>query len=191
MVLGSIGIDQATKSSAHQHLLLWEDGQDVRQYRGMVYPLFSVTGKSSVEDELGFNLVLNLNYVRNVGAAWGAFSSWQDSLRIPFFYAITVAAVILLLYYLKTTPLGHRTARFAFVLVLSGALGNVCDRIFRGYVIDFIDVRWSIPFWGATPWRYNFPNFNWADSCICIGVFLLFFDMIFLEKLREKQRRPI
>ncbi len=190
LIIGSVGLDQVTKLSAHDHLMVWEDAGDVRQYRGEVFPLFSLNGKHYVEGETGLNFVLNLNYVRNQGAAWGVFSSWADAVRVPFFYGVTFAAVLLIFFYLHTTPLGHRLARFALVLVLSGALGNLSDRLLRGYVIDFIDVRWSLPLFNSS-WHYNFPNFNWADSCISVGVFLLFVDMLILENLRKKSKMPI
>ena len=141
------------------------------------------------------------------GAAWGVLSDLDDSVRIPFFYLVTFIAVVVIFLYLRSTPLSHRLARFTLALILSGALGNFADRILRGYVIDFIDVRWvlllpmrinlQIDFFpdfldflnvsiNTKAFRYNFPNFNWADSAITIGVFLLLMDMMILEQIRKK-----
>ena len=54
-----------------------------------------------------------------------------------------------------------------FILIISGSIGNLIDRIFRGYVIDFIDVN-----------IFNFPNFNIADICVVIGVIWLIINIL-------------
>ena len=53
------------------------------------------------------------------------------------------------------------------ILILAGGIGNLIDRIFRGYVIDFIDIN-----------LFNFPNFNIADMSIVIGVIIIFIMII-------------
>ena len=121
---------------------------------------------------------------------------------------MTLIAVLMIFLYLKTTPLSHRLARFSFILILSGAIGNFLDRVQQGYVIDFIDTRWVIPFpfhlkfdidffpeflsflnmnIDAAYWAYNFPNFNWADSSITVGVSFLLWDMLVLEGRRRNK----
>ena len=123
-----------------------------------------------------------------------------------FFYAITIIATLVILLYWRQTPVSHRLVRFALALIFSGAIGNFTDRFSLGYVIDFIDVRWLVPLpftinlsWNFFPdflgflnqnidtsfWQYNFPNFNWADSMVTIGVSLIIIDMIFFEKKRR------
>ena len=185
MCLGSLVLDQATKIHSERELMKSSHPEDLKQYRGSYVPVWS-TGSmeknplqpaSPEEFFLGFNL----SYVRNQGAAWGFLSNLDDSIRIPFFYCVTLAAVILLFFYLKNTPLSHRLARFSLVLILSGALGNFLDRVRLGYVIDWIDVRWNI-----LGWHYEFPNFNFADSAISVGIFFLLIDMAFLEQRRKK-----
>ena len=57
----------------------------------------------------------------------------------------------------------------ALGLVLGGAIGNLIDRFWRGEVIDFLDVYWS---------GYHWPAFNFADSCITIGVALTLFYLL-------------
>lgn len=56
----------------------------------------------------------------------------------------------------------------AFSLLIGGLLGNLIDRIIHGYVIDFIDFY---------IFNYNYPIFNIADVCICIGVFILLYSI--------------
>jgi signal peptidase II len=58
---------------------------------------------------------------------------------------------------------------------MSGAMGNLIDRVRLGEVIDFLDVQWK---------GHHWPAFNIADSAICIGVALLIIDM-FLESRKK------
>jgi signal peptidase II len=59
----------------------------------------------------------------------------------------------------------------AMILVISGGIGNLIDRIFRGAVIDFIDVGYKT--------FYRWPSFNFADSCVCVGVTIFIISMLF------------
>ena len=207
-VLGGVGFDQVSKKMAEKNLMLWSHNEDLRSYQGRRVDLWSTHEQNTVEGKDSWFLSLGFNYIRNQGAAWGMLNDWDDRFRVPFFYAVTLMAVLMIFLYLKTTPLSHRLARFSFILILSGAIGNFLDRVQQGYVIDFIDVRWVIPFplrinfnvdffpdflsflnfqVDASYWSYNFPNFNWADSSITIGVFLLLWDMTILDRLRRKK----
>lgn len=183
LVLASaVLLDQLSKRSAERSLLLWEHPENTRQYQGRPYFVWSTAEATPDRGSSKFYLYFGFNYVRNQGAAWGMLSNLRDSIRVPFFYGMTAVAVLLIFYYLFTTPFDHRLARFALVLILSGALGNFIDRLRVGYVIDWIDVRWNI---GG--WFYYFPNFNIADSCISIGVFCLLLDASLLEYLRRRR----
>jgi signal peptidase II len=109
--------------------------------------------------------ILHITFVRNTGAAFGLC---KDSTAI--FIIISVAAVLVIsLFILKSIRKAEFFSKpffnFGLVLILSGALGNLIDRVKFGYVIDFIDVR----IW---------PVFNIADSAITIGTFLLFISFI-------------
>ena len=209
MIVGSVGLDQITKYVAESNLMVWENPENLKEYRGRRYPVMDLGELAAPEsDEPSFFLAFSFNYVRNQGAAWGFLSNWDDAYRIPFFYLVTLIAVGIIFMYLKTTPLSHRLARFTLALILSGALGNFADRITRGYVVDFLDFRWVFPLpfhmkvnidffpeflsflnvsIDSVAWAYNFPNFNWADSAITVGVILLIYDMIVLEYLRKKE----
>ena len=63
--------------------------------------------------------------------------------------------------------------RFSLILVLSGAVGNFIDRVFHGFVIDFIDIYLG---------SYHWPAFNLADSSITLGFILIMFNILFLNK---------
>lgn len=89
----------------------------------------------------------------------GAFSLFHDRPWIIISFA--VAAVIWMTWHIRRLPLERRAERFAFGLIVGGALGNLVDRFRLGYVVDFFHVYWREWYW---------PTFNVADSAICLGV---------------------
>ncbi|HYR95459.1 MAG TPA: signal peptidase II [Candidatus Binatus sp.] len=102
-----------------------------------------------------------LSYVRNTGAAFGVLAAAPAGIRLPLFFAVTLAAVGALVSFLRRTPPDERWLVGALGAVLGGALGNLVCRIRYGEVIDFLDVHW-----GALHW----PAFNIADAAITVGV---------------------
>lgn len=110
----------------------------------------------------------NLTYVRNKGAAFGFLHSAPESFREPFFLAVPLIAIFILgfLYY-QLKP-HEKVSAWGLSLILSGAAGNLIDRVRLGYVVDFIDVYYE-------PWGH-WPAFNIADSAIVVGVGLLFIN---------------
>lgn len=180
MIVGSIGLDQVTKIHAQDRLMKWSDEHDPAAYQGQRHLLWQTGG---IEAKEGPYLSLSTNYVRNLGAAWGALSGLPSTIRVPFFYLVTCLAVFIIIIYMRSTPVNHRLAIFALALILSGAVGNFLDRLRLGFVIDWIDVRWNI-----LGWRYDFPNFNFADSAITVGVTFLMIDMLILEALRKRMK---
>lgn len=182
IVIGAVGVDQVTKIMSEENLKVWAHAENLRYYQGKPHYVWATSTTQPPRGSDTFYLYFGFNYVRNQGAAWGMLSNLDDKIRIPFFYGMTLLATLIIFYYLWVTPLGHRLARFALVLILSGAIGNFADRYRVGYVIDWIDVKWNI-----FSWFYHFPNFNVADSCISIGVFLLLIDTIILEAIRKKK----
>lgn len=98
--------------------------------------------------------VFHLTLVHNRGAAFGVLKN-----QVPFFIAASVFAVALIFFTLKDSR-GKKLFRASLGLILAGALGNLVDRLFFGYVIDFLDFR-------------VWPVFNIADSAITVGAALL------------------
>lgn len=111
----------------------------------------------------------NWRYVENPGAAWGLLADAPASIRLPFFYGISLAAIVFILVYFRRLAPDQRLLAVALSLVLGGAIGNFIDRLHLTYVIDFID--WYI---GQSHW----PTFNIADAGISVGVALLILDMV-------------
>jgi signal peptidase II len=115
----------------------------------------------------GFPLIdgfFNIVHVRNPGAAFGFLASASPAFRYLFFLGVTVAAILLILHYLRQTGINDRSLVFALALILAGAVGNLIDRIRFGEVVDFLDVYIG---------TYHWPAFNVADSAITTGAILL------------------
>ena len=108
----------------------------------------------------------NFTYVQNPGAAF-SFLADQAGWQRWFFTAVASIASIVFIYWLAKTPKEQSCLGIAFALMLSGALGNLIDRVLFGYVIDFIDVYLG---------TYRWPAFNVADSAIFIGAALMIID---------------
>lgn len=102
---------------------------------------------------------LNFTYTKNQGAAFGIGSNT----------IIMIASIILILglIFILVKYSKKITCKIPFVIVISGAASNLIDRVFRGYVIDFIDVN-----------LFNFPNFNVADICVTLGIFIIIINLL-------------
>ena len=112
----------------------------------------------------------DLVHVRNKGAIFGSFSRSGSQLVHILLILASLVALALVIYYFFKTAISEKLLKISLSLILAGALGNLIDRIFRGYVIDFLD--FSIKGW-------HWPSFNVADSCISIGALLLIFILFF------------
>lgn len=114
--------------------------------------------------------LINLTYLENRGAAFGIL---QDK-RI-LFVILTIAIVLYLLYYFITNLKSNSLAlNIAFSLIISGALGNFYDRLFQGYVVDFIEFAFI-----------DFPVFNIADILVTVGCGLLIIYILFHGEKRS------
>jgi signal peptidase II len=116
----------------------------------------------------------NVVRVHNSGAAFSFLASGSGWQRW-FFIGIGTAAVIFILFMLRSHA-GQKLFSFAMACIMSGAIGNVIDRLLHGSVIDFLDFHWH---------RWHFPAFNAADSAITLGAACLILD----ELLRVRRSR--
>jgi len=111
---------------------------------------------------------LQLVHVRNTGAAFGIGANAESRL-VPLLLNIGAIGVFcVVVVYAFRAAITDRLLQTGLHLILGGAIGNLIDRFRLGYVVDFVDV-----YVGSHHW----PAFNVADSAICIGIALLFFDM--------------
>ncbi|WDE08156.1 signal peptidase II [Thalassomonas viridans] len=108
----------------------------------------------------------NITYVHNPGAAF-SFLADQPGWQRWFFAAIATIASVVFVVWLAKTPKENKMLGIAFALMLSGALGNLIDRVLLGYVIDFLDFYIG---------SYRWPAFNIADSAIFVGAALMILD---------------
>lgn len=102
--------------------------------------------------------IFNISHVRNTGAAFGSMSDAG-----PMLIVVSIVVLGLMLAFRRTLTSGSRLKSAAYVLMVSGVIGNLLDRLRLAYVVDFLD------FFIGT---HHFPSFNVADSSICIGVTL-------------------
>ena len=113
--------------------------------------------------------IMNLTFVVNYGFAFGLLNN--PSLNQILVSLVILAIIIYFLYLLIKTQ--DKIFQLTLTLILAGALGNFIDRIFRGFVIDFIDIYIG---------KYHWPAFNIADSCITVGFVVLMINILFLNK---------
>ena len=105
----------------------------------------------------------HITYVQNRGIAFGIFQGKVDLISI----ATVIAIIGIIVYFLKNVKKSNLFERMAYIFIISGAIGNMIDRLTRGYVVDMIDFRgiWSFVF-------------NIADVYINLGVILLLLDLL-------------
>lgn len=111
----------------------------------------------------------NWRYVENPGAAWGLLSGASETVRVPFFIVVSLAAIAFIITFFRKLPDSQVLLVVSLSLVFGGAIGNFIDRLHLNYVIDFID--WYV---GTSHW----PTFNFADAAITTGVALLVIQWI-------------
>lgn len=119
---------------------------------------------------------LTLRY--NTGAAF-SFLAEAGGWQRWFFSLIAMAVVIGISWRLSKIGHTHKLEALSLTLIMSGAIGNLHDRLSYGHVIDFIQVHWQS--------TWYFPAFNIADSAITVGVVLMLAEGMFQKKTKGKQ----
>jgi signal peptidase II len=105
---------------------------------------------------------LDLRYTENTGAIFGLVHSHTEA-----FIALGIAGVIVIFVFLHYFPPATTLGVVSFALVLSGAVGNLIDRIRLGYVIDFVSLHVRDVF--------RWPAFNVADTALTVGIIALIY----------------
>lgn len=118
---------------------------------------------------------MELVYVENRGAAFGILQG--KKIILVFFTFFIIAALCYFLY--KSRSRLSTISKVSISLIIGGAIGNLIDRIFRHFVIDFISVTF--------PNGYEFPVFNVADIAVVCGTFLLIIAFVKTDDFEEIQ----
>lgn len=108
--------------------------------------------------------VLHLTYLENTGAAFGILKN----ARWIFMILTTVVVIALAMFIVLRREKLSGLLTVGLCFVIGGGIGNMIDRVFNGYVVDFIDFR-----------LINFAIFNVADTFVTIGVVLIVIDVLF------------
>jgi signal peptidase II len=145
--------------------------------KGIVMRTFQI--HESREVVSGF---FDLTYVQNSGAAFGLFASVDSSVKAIVLNSVAVLVFLIVSAYAIRSS--HKSVRLqvGLALILGGAVGNLLDRVRFTYVVDFLDLSIS---------GHHWPAFNLADSAICIGVGLLFLDMLQKEEEEAEAAPPV
>lgn len=112
------------------------------------------------------NDFFHLTYVENTGAAFGMFKNGN----MVFILLTSIILLGIIVAFAVVRP-REKLVKISAGLIMGGAAGNIADRIFRGFVVDFLDFR-----------AISFPVFNVADSCVVIGAVLICAYLIFFDK---------
>lgn len=116
-----------------------------------------------------------LTYINNDGAAFSILVG-----KRIFLILIAVLVIVMLIRYIQKNNIQNKLELVSISLIIGGSLGNLMDRVVRGYVIDFLDFK---------IFNYNFPIFNLADTFIVIGVFLLLLKEIRKENNLDSRNK--
>jgi signal peptidase II len=110
-----------------------------------------------------------LTHVRNTGGAFGIFGGEKGGVGSMLFVVVSLLAIGAIIFLFIRIREDEKTLALSFSLVLSGAIGNLIDRLRYGEVVDFLDFHLS---------TYHWPAFNVADSAICIGIGLMALELL-------------
>jgi len=130
--------------------------------------LAKVWAMSYLKENNGVVLIkdfFKLEYLENRGAAFGILQNKLILLAI-----VTLLVISGMIYYIIKYKPKSKFLRLSFALIISGALGNLYDRLFYKYVVDFILVHYKE--------IYSFPTFNIADSLVVIGTLILAISIV-------------
>ena len=115
--------------------------------------------------------VLNLTYTQNYGAAFGIFQHHKILL-----ICLTSIILISIIVFFIFNNINNNVMLWSLSLIISGGMGNLIDRIMHEYVIDYIDFR-----------LINLAVFNLADCYVFIGVCLMLYYTLFIDRKSQSQ----
>jgi len=143
--------DQWTKHAVQQRLILYQKIEVIHGF---------------------FNLV----HVRNTGGAFGIFGGEKGGLGSLLFVLVSLIAIGSILFLFIRLREDEKRLSLSLSLVLSGAIGNLIDRLRLGEVVDFLDFYL---------FSYHWPAFNIADSAICLGIGLMALELLIRDHKKK------
>ena len=134
-----------------------------------------ISSNLALGESLNLLPFLNFTLIHNTGIAFSLFDEGGNISR--WLLVIVVSAILAYLLFLmyKKTP-KNQLELMSLILIISGGLGNLVDRAFLGYVVDFVHVFYQ---------DYSFYVFNLADSYITVGIILYLSYFFFIERTEE------
>ena len=132
---------------------------------GVISLIIDILSKVVIVSKLDLNTskviikdFFSLTYIKNTGGAWGILKD-----NVIILIIITIIFLGIFISYFQKNKL-NICEQISYGLVLGGIIGNLLDRIIRGYVVDFLNFN---------IFGYNYPVFNFADTSIVVGVLIL------------------
>lgn len=122
--------------------------------------IWALNTLASGKDIVIIKNLFSLSYLENRGAAFGIFQN-----RLIFLSLITVIVILGVAYFIVKYKPTSKLLKISLSLIISGAIGNLIDRIYYKFVVDFIMLHYKDV--------YFFPTFNVADTLVVIGTILL------------------
>ena len=145
----------------------------------LIYVLLDQLTKLLIIKNIPYHSFIQLNdyfSIVNVGNTGIAFSMFQNN-NIFFIVLVSLVLIYIIFFIIKNNKEFTKLQINCFLLILSGGIGNLIDRIFRGAVVDFIDIGYKE--------IYRWPAFNFADSCVCVGIILFVISILFSNKNKK------
>ena len=145
----------------------------------LIYVLLDQLTKLLIIKKVPYHSFIKLNEyfsIINVENTGIAFSMFQNN-NIFFIVLISLVLMYIIFFIIKNNKEFTKLQINCFLLILSGGIGNLIDRIFRGAVVDFIDIGYKE--------IYRWPAFNVADSCVCVGIILFIISILFSDKNKK------
>lgn len=130
--------------------------------------LSKIWALSALKESNGIILIkdfFSFEYLENRGAAFGILQN-----RVILLALFTLIVILGMVYYIIKYRPKSKLLRISFAMIISGALGNLYDRLFYKYVVDFILIHFKDV--------YNFPTFNVADMLVVVGTFILAISIV-------------
>lgn len=137
----------------------------------------------------GFEWLFQWTLTFNTGAAWGAGGDKLVT-RILLCFVSYAAAAFIIYYYVKNRKTLNKFIKAVLMIILAGDMGNLIDRTFSFIPLNTIYSNGVVDFIDITPLIKGFGIFNFADSCLCVGIaMLLVYEIIMMFKEKENNKK--